>query len=539
MLWIVRFSQCRLFSLPFVAAGLAPQLGEMMPLDPELAESHRIGYVQWALCVVFFVWYLIVVAFATSGWYEIMTKFTSQMASQRLWDGAGTEEESEAAVSIIRPCRGIEPEMAMCLESCIKQEYPPEKLEVLFCVESEDDECLPILTALLAQYPTRNLKVLVGREAFGPNPKVNNLAKAYRSAQHDIVWILDSNVWAPPGMLRRSVASLAGSLDNGRKTRRPVVLTHHIPLGIGLNAQSRSARLEEMFLFSSHAKFYVAFNKVGVAPCVNGKSNLYRRSALNRAVQVLGDGAVTSALFRDDAIKRCARLNALKTANSVAHTHLPFTRITWAQNELRRTVVGPEQQQHSHGIEFFSTYIGEDNMIGTALWDMLGGRTGMTGQCVYQPLHYSVNHDGLQNYFDRRVRWQRVRKYMVLAATLLEPTTESILIGLMGSYALPRLLAAAHPTTAAFAYFVLHMAAWCYMDRIQYNTLVRTLDPTIAFGHRYPAASYERPFYNWLQYWLLREVLAFPIWIKAMSGSVINWRDRPFRIKPDLTAESL
>ncbi|AGO11453.1 AaceriACR207Wp [[Ashbya] aceris (nom. inval.)] len=539
MFWIVRLSQCRVFSLPFAAAGYVPQTSDLIPLEAELTEPYRLGYVQWMLCVVLFVWYLFVVAFATSGWYEIMTKFTAQIASQRLWDGTDTEEGGQAPVSIIRPCRGIEPEMAACLESCILQDYPPEKLEVLFCVESEDDECLPILETLLARYPTRDLKVLVGRDTFGPNPKVNNLAKAYRSAQYDIVWILDSNVWSPPGMLRRSVASLTGSLDNGRKTRRPVVLTHHIPLGIGLNAQSRSARLEEMFLFSSHAKFYVAFNKVGVAPCVNGKSNLYRRSALNRAVQVLGDGAATSALFKDEAIKRCARLNALKTANAVSHTHLPFTKITWKDNALRRTVVAPEQQQHSHGIEFFSTYIGEDNMIGAALWDMLGGRTGMTGHCVYQPLQYSANHDGLQNYFDRRVRWQRVRKYMVLAATLLEPTTESILIGILGSYALPRLLSAARPTAAALACFAIHMTLWCYMDRLQYDTLVRTVDPTIVFGHRYPAATYERSFYNWLQYWLLREVLAFPIWIKAMSGSVINWRDRPFRIKPDLTAESL
>jgi ceramide glucosyltransferase len=40
-------------------------------------------------------------------------------------------------------------------------------------------------------------------------------------------------------------------------------------------------RLEEMFMASSHAKFYTAINTVAIAPCIVGKSTMFRRSHLD------------------------------------------------------------------------------------------------------------------------------------------------------------------------------------------------------------------------------------------------------------------
>ena len=47
---------------------------------------------------------------------------------------------------------------------------------------------------------------------------------------------------------------------------------------------------------------------------------------------------------------------------------------------------------------------------------------------VVQPYSGSENN-AVKDYIQRRVRWLRVRKYMVLLATLIEPTTESIICG--------------------------------------------------------------------------------------------------------------
>lgn len=508
------------------------------------SEKRRYGKdpvsgLQKFLAVVCLIWYATVLALAYSGWIEIVRKF-------RGLRGLADAGDSREPVSIIRPCKGIDTEMASCLESSILQAYATDRFEVLFCVESPQDPCIPVIKGLLEKYPDYDLKLLVGingsEDHYGPNPKINNLSKAYRHAKYDIIWVLDSNVWCSPGTLSRSVASLTKSLDNGTKTRsRPVVLTHHVPLAISV-AQSPlslplSARLDEMFMFSSHAKFYVGFNKVSIAPCVNGKSNLYRRSDLDKAVEYVGQATRRTDLFRDPQIQQDARMIALKNKASQDDHHLPFTEYVVVANKLQSRDVPAEEQQHHHGIEFFSTYIGEDNMIGTALWDMLGGRTGMTMDAVVQPLRFGAKDEGLRNFINRRVRWLRVRKYMVLAATLLEPTTESIVIGFMGAFWASRLL---HLRFRLF--FCMHLLIWCLTDWIQYCILSKVvfMDDQI---RELPAflsqAGRRRSFWDWLRIWVLREILALPIWIKAMCGSVIDWRNKPFRIKPDLTAEEL
>ncbi|SCV06090.1 LANO_0H21880g1_1 [Lachancea nothofagi CBS 11611] len=532
------------FSQQSVVGQSTSTTSRLIATDTSVKTGNTTNGIEAISAVICLVWYFTVLALAYSGWIEIMRNFRN---TRRL---ASTQDAQEA-VSIIRPCKGIETEMLSCLESCVLQEYPSHKFEVLFCVESSSDPCIPIIRGLIAKHTEYHLKLLVGKEGFedyyGPNPKINNLSKAYRNAQNDIIWVLDANVWCSPGTLGRSVASLVKSLDNGTKTTsRPVVLTHHVPLALSISQNTESvplsARLDEMFMFSSHAKFYVGFNKVSIAPCVNGKSNLYRRSDLDNAVKFIGEASRHTNLFQDPIIQKEARAIAAKWESTAQiDTRQPFTEISFDKDTgaLVEREVPSQIQFHHHGIEFFSTYIGEDNMIGTALWDMLGGRTGMTTDAVVQPLQFGIRDQGLQNFIDRRVRWLRVRKYMVLAATLLEPTTECFFIGLMGSWGLSWAFGLSYGWI-----FAVHCSLWCITDRLQYLVLLRTIYADDQLRRRdlpefLVRAEAPRSLVDWWKIWLLRELLALPIWIKAMSGSVIDWRNKPFRIKRDLTAEEL
>lgn len=499
--------------------------------------TEIISVMHMILVLISIFWYIIIVCFSYIGWFEIMRKFSKK---KRL--SAIELDNQIEPISIIRPCKGVDTEMLICLESCILQNYPRDKVEVLFCVEQATDPCIPIIKQLLLKYPDHDLKLLRNDpnnpDLFGPNPKINNLSKAYRYAKHDIIWVLDSNVWCSPGTLIRSVESLKKSLDNGTKTKKPVILTHHIPLGISLNKNSTSDRLEEMFLFSSHATFYVAFNKISIAPCVNGKSNLYRRSELDEAVKLIGQAKIKTDLFKNPEVQRSARTNSQKSLNLIEHHHANFYEIVVRNGQFKEKLITLSEQRHHHGIEFFRTYIGEDNMIGTALWDMLKGRTGMTGDVVVQPLKFGIVNDSFCNYIDRRVRWQRVRKYMVLLATLLEPATESVLLGLIGSFGFSVVL-----KIPPGILFFIHIILWCIRDRLQYFALLKNpanddcIDQTQLPD--FLKINNERPFCNWLMIWVLREILAFPIWVKAMCGSVIYWRNKPFKIKSDLTAEAV
>lgn len=417
------------------------------------------------VAVVGLIWYCAVLAHVLTGVWLVSNR--ARRPSLRSCDGS-------EGVTILRPLKGIDTEMDMCLRSALEQDYP--HFEVIFCVEDESDPAIAMAQSLIPKYPNVDAKVMVGAANYGPNPKINNLAKGYSAAKYDLIWVLDSNVWVTPEALTRAV-------DTFRRNPKAHIV-HHVPMCISLSPKwegNMGSRLDEMFMLTAHAKFYTALNQFQMAPCVMGKSNLYRKSALDRAVSA----------------------------------------------------------PPGEGIRKFALYIAEDNMIAQALWDN-GGRTAIAPDCAIQPLEKVP----LSGYWDRRVRWLRVRRYMVLAATMLEPTTESLVCGSIGTFSITTLLAG---HSWSWRLFLTHMLVWVVLDYWQFHSL-------ISFGtvNQKYAPMFSRRFFSpegppgprpilrsWLWVWMLREVLALPIWIAAMCGHAIWWRGRPFIIKKDLTAEAI
>lgn len=447
--------------------------------------------------VFFLVWYVVITGVALSGFIEIVTKFRRRPRARTT---------NEVGVTILRPIKGIDPELSSCLESLFLQDYPADKLQILFCVADAHDPSIPIIRELMNRYPHILSRVLVHADHFGPNPKVNNLAKGFVEAEHDVLWVMDLNVWALESILRNLVRALEENENNGKKldpmAKRQVRLVHHVPLAYSTRdvpVNTLGAQLDEMFLHTSHSKFYVALNNLNIAPCVNGKLNLYRKSDLDYAVQQISQN-MDSEFFDTPQVRRDAAYYASLGSG--------------------------------HAIKLFARYIGEDNMIAILLWEGALGRTALTGDVVLQP--FGARSNSVRDYTQRRVRWLRVRKYMVLMATLVEPTTELIICGIFGTYGLLVLI---FGCTFSWLYFTVHMLAWMATDWVQYNVLVRRdkgpYDPMWL-------RKFEPPeFPQWLLTWAMRECLALPIWIMAMLGHEIDWRGRPFRIKGDLTAEEL
>lgn len=460
--------------------------------------------VQTILAYIALIWYVVVVAVAVLGFVCIILVFKKPPKP------TGDLSRLEP-VTIIRPIKGVDPELVSCLELSFLQEYPRDKLQILFCVYEADDPAIPILEMLVAKYPETNAEILISApfsDYFGPNPKVNNLAKGFLAAKHDLVWVMDLNVWASPLILANSVSAMVDNKNCGTvlsNSERRVKLVHHVPLALSLDGTNSGfgSLLDEMFLFTSHLKFYVSLNNVSIAPCVNGKSNMYRKSDLDHAVSRIP--YEKSQFFSENSVK---------------------------QDALRISEKGP-----GHLIEFFARYIGEDNMIAIALWENCTGRTALTGDIVIQPLVSQNQSNSTREYFNRRVRWLRVRKYMVKAATLVEPSTESIICGFLGTFAISTLV---WKQTFNVRFFLLHMACWLVCDYCQYYTLAHNINNS----RHMPLwlqniAPMSRSLGDWIQIWLLREAFALPIWIEAMVGQEINWRGRPFKIKTDLSAEEL
>lgn len=449
--------------------------------------------------------------------------------------------------------KGLEPHLYDCLAATFKQNYPRDKLTVCLCVSTRDDPAYPTLRKLIADFPDVDARLLVEEEDpllqdgstynFGPNPKIRNMSRAYRQAKGDLIWIIDCNVWVGKGVCARMVDRLCGT---GTTSDKKYKFVHHLPVAVdvtgektfreerqalldaspqaavdaampsvppddGLSAMitAGGGRLEELFLSSAHAKMYTAINTVLVAPCIVGKSNMFRRS------------------------------------------HLDY--ITSSSS--------PHSETRHLGIDFFSDNICEDHLIGDLLWktqvreekdfhERWGKHAMVFGDMAIQP----VANMSVPDYIARRVRWLRVRKFTVLLATLVEPGTESLLCTIYGAFGITAALAPHLETkgvrfaselqswTAFFVLFALGVVSWILIDWTLYIKLhsarsIEVDEDTPPFARPQRRDSFQitrRTFKQWLLAWLGRELLALPIWVMAVyGGATIVWRGRRFTVGLD------
>eukprot|EP00732_Lithocolla_globosa_P001650 Lithocolla_globosa_v1_NODE_862_length_3171_cov_19.417843.p1 type:complete len:548 gc:universal NODE_862_length_3171_cov_19.417843:1691-48(-) len=181
-------------------------------------------------------------------------------------------------VTIIRCIRGLEENLAQNLISSLCQHYPRDRLQVLFCIESESDPAVSLCQDLIRAFPELDASVVIGGPELGSNPKLNALNRGMKHAKYDLIWEYDSNIFVEPNVLGR-----AAILFNNPK----IGVVHHLPAGIPGNT-SLGSYMETFFLNNIHARQYLFINYFRLDLCVMGKSNLYRKSDLlsTRALQL-------------------------------------------------------------------------------------------------------------------------------------------------------------------------------------------------------------------------------------------------------------
>ncbi|KAH9813912.1 family 21 glycosyltransferase [Melampsora americana] len=385
-----------------------------------------------------------------------------------------SDPNSLPSVSILRPLCGIDPNLEQNLESAFLQEWPSDRLEILLCVANDKDLAIPIAERVIGKYPLVNARLLIGEEKVGVNPKINNLMRAYRTATSDLLWILDSNILVQPTTLSRSVNQLSPAHSN--QTHR-IGLVHHVPLAILPSTKPHELHLgsllEYCFLNGNHARQYIAINSVAVESCIVGKSNLFLRSDLERSTRL-----------RNCRVQKGSHLNSHQAE--------------------------PIKEDHFIALETFSQFLGEDNMIGKTLWEELDLRHSIGDDLAGN----MVGELSLSAYVRRRVRWIRVRKYMCLAATLVEPFTESILLGIITSSSIKRIIHT--PIITSSQFIIIHLMIYFVLDSlvcISLHTQKAIHEKQIKFSLFFIG-------------WFIREFLAFPIWFYAfLGGNSVVWRN--------------
>lgn len=299
-----------------------------------------------------------------------------------------------------------------------------------------------------------------GEQVVGVNPKVNNLVRPFAQASYDLLWVIDSGIHTDRGALARSVDALIHPSPSETRAGKPIGLVHHVPFVVStatLDSRYLGSRIETVFLNTTHAKMYLALNALAIDSCVVGKSNLYRKS----------------------------------------------------QVQLLTGTLKPHQESNGQtGLACFGKFLAEDNMIASALWHELDLRHSLSCDVA----HNVIGDMPLAAYIQRRVRWIRVRKHMVLAATILEPFTEFALLTLITAWALETLT-----SIPWWLFLPINLSSWLWVDLDVYKALG---------GH--PVPSQDR--FEFFVAWCLRELLAFPIWLVAIAGEIVEWRGVKYRI---------
>ena len=107
-------------------------------------------------------------------------------------------------VSLLKPVRGVDFATYENYSSFCRQDYPD--YEILFAVNEAADQAVPLIHRLIAEFPSRKIRLLVGAENLGANRKVNKLARLSREAQYEILVLTDGDVRVGPNYLREVVA---------------------------------------------------------------------------------------------------------------------------------------------------------------------------------------------------------------------------------------------------------------------------------------------------------------------------------------------
>ncbi len=112
-------------------------------------------------------------------------------------------------VTIIAPCKNLDPSLEENLAALFKQDYPD--YEIIFIVASPGDPARAVIQKVMADNPARPARLVIAGKARGRSEKVNNLLAAVADARIDSAAYatVDSDARVHTLWLRRLVAPLA------------------------------------------------------------------------------------------------------------------------------------------------------------------------------------------------------------------------------------------------------------------------------------------------------------------------------------------
>ena len=120
---------------------------------------------------------------------------------------AAAPPESLPPVTILKPLHGAEPDLYANLASFCLQDYPS-PVQIVFGVADPADPAVAIVRNLVAEFPDRDLALVISPRRHGANAKVSNLVNMQSQARHEVLVIADSDIAVPRDYLTTVAATL-------------------------------------------------------------------------------------------------------------------------------------------------------------------------------------------------------------------------------------------------------------------------------------------------------------------------------------------
>lgn len=110
-------------------------------------------------------------------------------------------------VSIMIPLHGADFKAYQNYAELCLQDYP--EYQIVFGVRDSQDSSIPIVKKLIAEFPDRDIELVISEKVIGQNLKVSNLQNMLGRVKHEQIVILDSDIRVSPDYLRNVLAPLS------------------------------------------------------------------------------------------------------------------------------------------------------------------------------------------------------------------------------------------------------------------------------------------------------------------------------------------
>lgn len=123
---------------------------------------------------------------------------------------AAISPQNLPTVSILKPLKGIDPEIYESFRSHCVQDYPGQ-YEIIFGVSDATDPAVASVEQLQREFSGLTIKLVVCPKILGANVKVSNLEQMLLESRYEHILVNDSDIRVEPDYLRNVVAPLRNS----------------------------------------------------------------------------------------------------------------------------------------------------------------------------------------------------------------------------------------------------------------------------------------------------------------------------------------